>query len=526
MIIKCRMTNGKDFDVEVEEDFTIETVKVLVAEELGDDNPAGIKILFKGKVLSDNDASVSSCGIQDKDFVALMVKPKPAPAAPAAPAATPAAAPAPAAGGYAAPAAPAAPGQPAVAAPGTALGPPPEAAVAEMCSMGFPRDDVLKALRAAFNNPDRAMGFLLEGNIPALPEDVAPAPSPAAAAPQQGAAPGGMAWPLSHFGPQLVGQGGVNEATDKALGDASVVLVYFSAHWCPPCRQFTPMLVNAYRQLGEQKQVRVVFASRDRDPGSFAQYFSTMPWHALPFGAMQVDFLAQMFQVRGIPAVVALNGQTGQVLDMNARDAIARSNFNLAACCMGWGVAAPQAAPVVPAAPAAPAEPPKPARKPEPPAVEIDSDAATAALDRVCALEWEVMEPFLVTMLKVLDNPLQNPSEEKFRSLKKTNAALQGKLFNHGEGAAVKLLTLAGFVDNVETIGLAGPPDGRCTAVRDIVQKRGEHEKMSQLRKERDKKIAEEVEKDKSRRPERTMGGDGSGRNTYGGGRKPAGGGG
>ena len=33
---------------------------------------------------------------------------------------------------------------------------------------------------------------------------------------------------------------------DSALADKELILYYFSAHWCPPCRQFTPMLKDFY----------------------------------------------------------------------------------------------------------------------------------------------------------------------------------------------------------------------------------------------------------------------------------------
>lgn len=32
--------------------------------------------------------------------------------------------------------------------------------------MGFPRDQCVKALKAAWNNPDRAAEYLLNGSIP------------------------------------------------------------------------------------------------------------------------------------------------------------------------------------------------------------------------------------------------------------------------------------------------------------------------------------------------------------------------
>lgn len=40
-----------------------------------------------------------------------------------------------------------------------------ENAVNEMCSMGFPREEVMRALRAAYNNPDRAVEYLMNVSI-------------------------------------------------------------------------------------------------------------------------------------------------------------------------------------------------------------------------------------------------------------------------------------------------------------------------------------------------------------------------
>ena len=39
---------------------------------------------------------------------------------------------------------------------------------------------------------------------------------------------------------------GSSHQAEAALQGKSVVLIYFSAHWCPPCRAFTPVLKDFY----------------------------------------------------------------------------------------------------------------------------------------------------------------------------------------------------------------------------------------------------------------------------------------
>lgn len=52
--------------------------------------------------------------------------------------------------------------------------------------------------------------------------------------------------------------------------DGKYVLLYFSAHWCPPCRAFTPILKQTYATLRAQgKPLEVVFVSSDSSKAEF-----------------------------------------------------------------------------------------------------------------------------------------------------------------------------------------------------------------------------------------------------------------
>ena len=64
----------------------------------------------------------------------------------------------------------------------------------------------------------------------------------------------------------------------------SVQGIYFSAHWCPPCRGFTPQLVEFYKKFNkDKKRFEIVFVSNDKDEESWKEYFSEMPWLAIPY---------------------------------------------------------------------------------------------------------------------------------------------------------------------------------------------------------------------------------------------------
>jgi nucleoredoxin len=56
-----------------------------------------------------------------------------------------------------------------------------------------------------------------------------------------------------------------------------VVAIYFSAHWCPPCRNFSPILEDFYAEVNDpDKRFEIVYVSSDKDQDQFNVYFESM----------------------------------------------------------------------------------------------------------------------------------------------------------------------------------------------------------------------------------------------------------
>eukprot|EP00697_Spironema_sp_BW2_P010035 gnl/Spiro4/2510_TR1211_c0_g1_i1.p1 gnl/Spiro4/2510_TR1211_c0_g1~~gnl/Spiro4/2510_TR1211_c0_g1_i1.p1 ORF type:complete len:157 (-),score=37.06 gnl/Spiro4/2510_TR1211_c0_g1_i1:85-516(-) len=100
--------------------------------------------------------------------------------------------------------------------------------------------------------------------------------------------------------------------------EGKIVFVYFSAHWCPPCRGFTPVLSAFYEQVAS-KNAEIVFVSSDSDQSSFDGYYAEHPWLALPFELRDVkNTLCSKFGISGIPCLLVF-GPDGKLLTNEGR---------------------------------------------------------------------------------------------------------------------------------------------------------------------------------------------------------------
>lgn len=105
-------------------------------------------------------------------------------------------------------------------------------------------------------------------------------------------------------------------ATPESIGSKDYYAIYYSAHWCPPCRKFTPKLVDFYDDAKEHHDnFEIIFVSSDRSAAAMADY---MKGSGMNFYGLQFDKKAQskeltQFVGRGIPHLVVVD-KNGKII--------------------------------------------------------------------------------------------------------------------------------------------------------------------------------------------------------------------
>jgi nucleoredoxin len=106
------------------------------------------------------------------------------------------------------------------------------------------------------------------------------------------------------------------QAKDINLADKKYVALYYSAHWCPPCRTFTPKLAEFYDAASKKHpEFELVLISSDRSEEAMQEYLA---WGKMHFPALAYslrrDPSVTQHGASGIPYLVVLDRNGTQIL--------------------------------------------------------------------------------------------------------------------------------------------------------------------------------------------------------------------
>ena len=218
-------------------------------------------------------------------------------------------------------------------------------------------------------------------------------------------------------GQQLVTTTGRSLLANHALKNKTVIAFYFSAHWCPPCRQFTPVLAAAHSasRAGPGAAVEVVFVSSDRSAAAQAEYMQDAhgAWLAVPHDSVQLRAqLSARCEVQGIPALVVLTAE-GDLVTKAGREEVLASG---SAAFSVWAASS---------------------------LTSLDTSAVTKL---VAENEPGVARVAAGILVRLLGNVVRQPTDIKYRQIKLTNKKIADELLV--ANGAFEILFTVGFEED------------------------------------------------------------------------------
>jgi nucleoredoxin len=103
---------------------------------------------------------------------------------------------------------------------------------------------------------------------------------------------------------------------DADFEKKKLIGLYFSAHWCGPCRKFTPNLVAYYnKNTAAHPEFEIVFVSNDKTASAMEGYMreDQMPWPAVSFDKVAGNTGLSKYAGSGIPCLVIVD-ENGKVI--------------------------------------------------------------------------------------------------------------------------------------------------------------------------------------------------------------------
>ena len=104
--------------------------------------------------------------------------------------------------------------------------------------------------------------------------------------------------------------------TSAGIDEAKLYVLYYGASWCPPCRRFSPRLVEFVNGAAKDNpRMATVLLSNDKDDADMQEYMhdEKMPWPAMPLESLRASPLFLSYAGGSIPHLVVLD-RHGMVL--------------------------------------------------------------------------------------------------------------------------------------------------------------------------------------------------------------------
>lgn len=126
-----------------------------------------------------------------------------------------------------------------------------------------------------------------------------------------------------------------NSGNERKIKDIleqnSVIGLYFSAHWCSPCRAFTPILAKCYEEWKTTSSIEIIYVFSDNDKDEYKEYVAKHPWKRYAYADKKLcEAIMDEFHVKGIPQLIIFDKQ-GNLITRKGKEDVQSKGVKAAA---------------------------------------------------------------------------------------------------------------------------------------------------------------------------------------------------
>lgn len=105
------------------------------------------------------------------------------------------------------------------------------------------------------------------------------------------------------------------------LQKISLIGIFFTGSWCPPCEKFSKELIEVYNDANaKEKVMEIIQVSNEKSEKDFIEGISTKPWIFVQYNDVFIDYLVNEYKISHLPVFIVITKEKTIISDTGRRD--------------------------------------------------------------------------------------------------------------------------------------------------------------------------------------------------------------
>lgn len=101
----------------------------------------------------------------------------------------------------------------------------------------------------------------------------------------------------------------------------SIIGLFFTGSWCPPCEKFAQELIEVYNDANSKEKVmEIIQLSNERNEKEFVEGISNKPWIFVQYNDNFIDYLVNEYKVTHLPVLLILRKDKNIISETGRKD--------------------------------------------------------------------------------------------------------------------------------------------------------------------------------------------------------------